>query len=262
MPNSRIDHVLPCVFALTLTACNPSTSPPATNVPAAAPSSVAAAQAPAAAASPVAPTPAQPTTAASAASAPAAYPAPEIIQLDLLNVGVATARDTLDSLKQKYGAKTIKDGDVPGAEGEELDGWILYPDDPKRRIYIYLDDAGVRPSLLRVLDGESQWQRSDGIRMGLTLTRLIALNGGKPIEFSGFGWDYGGAISDWHGGAMENGKVGGGLTLCPPDFPEGQYPENYPSGDAQFSSSNELVLRYPPIVCEFSVVLESGPAKP
>jgi hypothetical protein len=190
------------------------------------------------------------------------YPTPEIIQLDLLDIGVATAKDTLASLRQRYGAGNIKDGDVPGAEGEELDGWILYPNDPKRRVYIYLDDAGVHPSLLRVLDGESQWQRSNGIRMGLTLTELVTLNGGKPIQFSGFGWDYGGAISDWHGGAMENQKVGGGLTLCPPDFPGGQYPENYPSGDAQFSSSDDLVVRYPPKVCEFGVVLEGDHSKP
>jgi hypothetical protein len=179
--------------------------------------------------------------------------APATTQATALDA-VANANDTLASLRDRYGAANVKADQVPGAEGEELPGWILYPDDPKRRLYIYTDDGGTHPSLLRVLDGESTWQRGDGIRMGITLTDLVARNG-RPITFSGFGWDYGGAIHVWHGGAMEKGA--GGLTLCPPEFPEGRYPENYPSGDAEFSSSDELVVRHPPIVCEFAVVLES-----
>lgn len=253
MRKPSIDRILPCVFALALAACNPSTSPPASNAPVAA-ASVAAAPAPVAAASPTAPTPAQPAASASTTQAP------EISQLDLLDIGVATSQDTLTSLRQRYGAENVKDGDVPGAEGEELDGWILYPNDPKRRVYIYLDDTGVHPSLLRILDGESEWQRSDGVRMGLTLTKLVALNG-KPIQFSGFGWDYGGTISNWNGGTMEKRKGMGGLTLCPPDFPEDKYPDNYPSGDAEFSSSNGLVVRYPPLVCEFGVSLDNSQDK-
>jgi hypothetical protein len=247
--------VLPWLLAISLAACHSSTTPPAGLPPAAVPPPAASATVPASTGSTNIPTaPAQGSTLASAMSANA--PAPSIINLNLLDIGVATAKDTLASLRQRYGADNIKDGDVPGAEGEELAGWILYPDDPKRRVYIYLDEAGVHPSLLRVLDPESQWNRSDGIHMGLSLTRLVELNG-KPIQFSGFGWDYGGAIHDLHGGGLERKKIGL-LTLCPPDFPDGKYPDNYPSGDAEFSSDDALVRRYPPVVCEFGVVLDAN----
>lgn len=184
-----------------------------------------------------------------------------MIQLDLLDIGVATVKDTLASLQQRYGAANVKEDDVPGAEGEQVPGWVLYPDDPKRRVYIYLDDAGAHPSLLSVLDVESQWQRSDGVHMGLTLADLVKLNG-QPIEFSGFGWDYGGTVSDLHHGALEKHRAAGAIGLCPPDFPDGQYPENYPSGDGLFPSSYALVVRYPPTVCNFNVTLDNGEAKP
>jgi hypothetical protein len=255
MPNPLKNRALPCALVLTLAACNSSTSPPASSTSAAAPISVAAAP------SSVSLAPASSATAASAPTASAAHPAPEIVQLNLLDIGVATAKDTFASLKQRYGPENVKDGDVPGAEGEELSGWILYPDDPKRRVYIYLDEAGVHPSLLRALDSESQWQLSDGIRMGLTLTRLVSLNGQK-IDFTGFDWDYGGAINDWHHGKMEKTPASGGITLCPPDFQGDQTPENYPMGDATFSSDNDLVRRYPPVICEFGVSLDANPDQP
>jgi len=248
MPNPLIHRALLCAIALTLAACNSSTPPSAANAPTVAPS-------------PVVAVPAPPASVAPATPASISGPAPEIVQLDLLDIGVATAADTLDSLKQRYGASNIKVGDVPGAEGEELPGWMLYPDDPKRRIYIYLDDAGKHPSLLRVLDGESTWSRSDGIHMGLTLTELVKLNG-KPIQFSGFGWDYGGTVSDWHHGNIEKKGISGGLTLCPPDFPGDKYPQDYPSGEADFSSDNAAVVRDPPVICEFGASLDNAAKQP
>jgi len=56
---------------------------------------------------------------------------------------------------------------------------------------------------------------------------------------------------------LERKKIGL-LTLCPPDFPDDKYPDNYPSGDAEFSSDDALVRRYPPVVCEFGVVLDAN----
>jgi hypothetical protein len=242
MSNSPVKCALHCAIILTLAACQPSATPTASGV-----STMSAASAPVTSTSSAAP-PASSATAGATASASAAT-----TQAELLDT-VATATDTLPSLRDRYGAANIKAEKVPGAEGEELPGWILYPDVPERRVYIYPDESGTHPSLLRVLDGESTWRRSDGIRMGMTLAELVVRNG-RPIQFSGFGWDYGGAIHDWHGGALEKGA--GGLTLCPPEFADGQYPENYPSGDAEFSSADALVVRYPPTVCEFTVVLAS-----
>lgn len=165
----------------------------------------------------------------------------------------ATATDTLASLRARHGDANVVAGKVPGAEGEEFDGWILYPDDPAKRVYVYLDDKG-QPEVLRILDQESTWKRSDGIQMGLGLDELAKRNG-KPIEFSGFGWDYGGNISSWNDGAMEKQLADGGFGLCPPEFPNDESPPGYPIGEATFSSALPVVIANPPVVCTFAVIV-------
>jgi len=235
MLRRSIRRTLPGAFVLALTACQPSAPPP-----------------PTALSEPVATSPAAAST---VAPVKAVESPPPSSPPDVLDAGVVGGGDTLDDLQKRFGSTNVKATNVPGAEGEEFPGWILYPDDPKRRVYIYLDDAGKHPSLARVLDAESQWRRRDAIHMGMTLKDLVAING-KPIQFSGFGWDYGGAITDMHHGALEKQLLPGGLSLCPPSFPDDKYPDKYPTGDAQFSSDNALAVRYPPVVCEFGLSLD------
>jgi hypothetical protein len=174
-----------------------------------------------------------------------------------LDASVVGPADTLDSARARLGANQVIGAKVPGAEGEEFDGWQLYPDDPARRVYVYLDDATHRPVLLRVLDTESKWQRGDGIRMGRTLAELAERNG-APVGFTGFDWDYGGSCCDWHGGKLERDPPTGGMTLCPPEVDAAVDPD-YPMGDAQFDSTNTWVVAHPPTVCEFSLALEPSP---
>jgi hypothetical protein len=174
-----------------------------------------------------------------------------------LDASVIRPDDTLESARKRLGAGKVVPARVPGAEGEEFDGWLAYPDDPKRRLYVYLDDATARPVMLRVLDVESTWQRGDGIRMGRTLAELAERNG-KPVGFTGFDWDYGGGCCDWHGGRLERDPPTGGMTLCPPPVDAATDPD-YPMGDAQFDSTNAWVVAHPPSVCEFSLAFEPSP---
>jgi hypothetical protein len=194
--------------------------------------------------------PTKPTASATDALIPAATAAaPTAAALD----SVVNAADTIETVRAREGAANVRVGKVPGAEGEEFDGWILYPDDPAKRAYVYLDDKG-RPEVVRILDQESTWQRSDGIRMNLGLDALAKRNG-KPIDFSGFGWDYGGNVSGWNGGTMEKQLADGGFGLCPPDFPDDQYPPGYPEGEGTFSSTLPVVVAHPPVVCTFAVIV-------
>ena len=210
------------------------------------------------------PVAAPPPVAAGPAPAVTAPPTPPAISANpvesgfvVLDATVIGAADTLETLRARFGADNVVTARVPGAEGEEFAGWIVFPDDPKRRIHVYLDDAGTHPSLLRLLDRESRWQRSDGIRMGRTLTELAARNG-APVGFTGFDWDYGGSCCDWNGGKLERDPPTGGMTLCPPQVDAVADPD-YPMGDAQFDSSHPWVVAHPPMVCEFSLVLEPHP---
>jgi hypothetical protein len=46
-----------------------------------------------------------------------------------------------------------------------------------------------------VTERGSRWRTPAGVRVGITLTELESLAAGPHIEFTGFGWDYGGTGS-------------------------------------------------------------------
>ncbi|MEO6264132.1 MAG: hypothetical protein ABIO58_04085, partial [Luteimonas sp.] len=145
-------------------------------------------------------------------------------------------------LQQHFGAGNVRIADVPGAEGETSRGVILFPDDASRRAYLHFQDEqqlhGL--SLVRVMDAGSRWQLDNGIAIGMPLSQLLAMNG-KPIRFTGFDWDYGGAISDWNGGRLQpadDDPHRRGIRLDHREAPDGAYP----MGDATFSSDD---ARYP-----------------
>lgn len=150
----------------------------------------------------------------------------------------------LEQLERRFGKANVQVGDVPGAEGETSRGAILFPDDPTRRAYLYFQDeeklSGLQ--LVRVLDTNSRWHFADGVRIGMPLSELVAMNG-KPIRFYGFDWDYGGVVTDWNGGklapAVQKDAISLGIRLGRVE----DAPDNaYPSGDGEFASDDK---RYP-----------------
>jgi hypothetical protein len=174
------------------------------------------------------------------------------------------ADDTLASAQARLGADQVVTRILPGAEGEEYEAWVLYPQDPERQAVASLDEAGEHPVAIVVendaTDATSAWVRADGVRLGLSSTELETLNGG-PFAFYGFGWDYGGTISDWRGGKLDPGadRVAP-AALCAPVFPEGAEPDGYPTGDSEFSSDLPVLRAHPPRVCRFVVEVAGAPA--
>lgn len=172
------------------------------------------------------------------------------------------ASESLESLQERFGAANVRVDDIPLAEGEMTRGVVLFPDDPSRRAYVHFVDAehlrGLE--LIRIVDPESTWSLGEGLRMGTTLAELVARNG-APIEFSGFGWDYGGAIAGFRGGALEPRSAQGaqtGFRLSPRPGLDPERENALPNGDATFSSDDpqfgdigtsvvigELTLAYP-----------------
>ena len=112
--------------------------------------------------------------------------------------------ESLASLQARFGADNVSVQEVPGAEGDVTRGIVLFPNDPMRRAMLYFADEDnlKQITMVRIVDDESTWMIGDGLRMGTTLAELVAKNG-APIEFSGFGWDYGGAVASFRGGALE-----------------------------------------------------------
>jgi len=63
----------------------------------------------------------------------------------------------------------------------------------------------------------SKWVGPGGVHVGSTIAELEKANG-KPFTFSGLGWDYGGLVKDWRGGALGPVKpTHGGPGNLPPD---------------------------------------------
>ena len=165
---------------------------------------------------------------------------------------VATAADTFDSLRARYGDGAIMRATIPAPEGEQYEGWLLFPADPARRVEVALDESGTHPALLDV-ETPSAWKRSDGVRIGMDTRELQALNG-RPFAFAGFDWDYGGVVMDWKGGALDPASarsVRGPVQLCPPDAA----PDDYPAGDSEFLSDLPVMQSHPAVVCGFGVAL-------
>lgn len=156
--------------------------------------------------------------------------------------GLFAADTSVTWLEQRFGKANVRVGDVPGGEGETSRGVILFPDDSRRRAYLYFQDGqklrGL--SMVRVMDEGSRWQLDNAVAIGMPLSKLQALNG-KPIRFTGFDWDYGGGISDWNSGRLQpvdNDPQRRGIRLNHHDAVQGAYP----MGEDTFSSDDR---RYP-----------------
>jgi hypothetical protein len=118
----------------------------------------------------------------------------------------AFANATGASLEQRFGAANVVQQNIPGAEGEEAPGTVLFPNDPARRVEIFWNDTAGRtsPSSITISGTQgqrSQWTGPHGLVLGESMTDVERANGGAFVLY-GFEWDYGGTVTDWRGGAL------------------------------------------------------------
>jgi hypothetical protein len=133
------------------------------------------------------------------AAAPAAAP-PE---LKLTCTGPFGPATTGAELVRMFGAENVADESSPGMDGETLRITAVYPKDPRRRIEITFADPDKREKLVNaeIKSLESQWYGPEDIQMAENIQVVETANGG-PFELQGFGWDYGGYVTDWKGGKL------------------------------------------------------------
>jgi hypothetical protein len=165
---------------------------------------------------------------------------------------VFTRDATHEKIAASFGADNVKIDDIPGAEGEVLTGTIVYPDDPNRRLEVAWQDEAMRDPIVMVTE-RSGW-RVGGVKIGLSLAELEALNGG-PFKLYGFDWDYGGMITDWGGGALAK-PLRGGCALSVQLHRADDVPDEVAdkaAGDAEFSSADSDVQALRPVVGEIVV---------
>ena len=103
------------------------------------------------------------------------------------------------------------------------------------------------------LRNNSPWVSKLGLRLGMKMSEVIALNG-KTFTITGIGWDLGGNVVSWEGGKLANKNANvrfndysdnmGGLK-------EAEY--NSIIGDREFDTKHPAIQKLNPIVDEFSV---------
>lgn len=158
--------------------------------------------------------------------------------------GVFAKDVTHEKLVTAFGAANVVFEDVDGAEGEKIKASVIFPRDPARRVeFIWGNEAKRTDPLIRI-QGKSGWIAPFGIRLGTPVEEVEKING-KPFVVSGFGWDYGGTVTDWKGGKLA-GQLPGGCVMAlmfevGPNPPARAYRQV--SGDSVQAPSNSPNIR-------------------
>lgn len=142
-----------------------------------------------------------------ASTGPASSQAPALAPVTDYILPGALASDTgLEQLRQLFGPSNVSiDEQLLDDEGEPFRGVVLFADDPGRRAQLHFSDPAQLRGLyyVSVREAGSRWRLDNGLRVGMSLAELVRLNG-RPIRFSGFGWDYGGTVTAWNGGRLDH----------------------------------------------------------
>lgn len=119
-------------------------------------------------------------------------------------VGLITPGMTADVLELAYGKANVIRAEIPGAEGETMPGARLFAETDRELEILWDPRAEAEPRVFDIRIIGSAWRFENGLKPGLGLEAVEAING-KPFTVLGFGWDYGG-YANFEGGALE-GKV-------------------------------------------------------
>ncbi|MEM7572007.1 MAG: hypothetical protein AAF433_03860 [Bacteroidota bacterium] len=162
----------------------------------------------------------------------------------------------LTEIRSIFGAENVREGMIYLVDGIEMPGYIVHEGEPEE-LHIFVPDISEDLQEINILirQAASPWVSEEGIQIGTSLAELVTING-APISFAGFSWDYGGFISDWHGGSLHGSAIR--LDIGPNGT--GDYPLEI-MGDVRLRSDNPLLEKVPIIVGEIEVSLTNDPVK-
>lgn len=163
--------------------------------------------------------------------------------------GPVAQATSASALLAKFG-KAARREVVPGAEGAMTKAVVLYPDDPARRLVVtFWDDAQTTVATVTAGPEATAWTGPLGLHPGSSMADIVAVNG-RNITFTGFGWDYGGYVSNlWSGKLTKQGcAVQVRLTL-----PTGLKPPRSISGERELTSAMAEVKAAGPVIGQLSI---------
>lgn len=118
--------------------------------------------------------------------------------------GLIESGMSAEQIASAYGAENFVYDTLYGPEGITYPGYRLYPgtDAEAEITFPENEDSGTTGISIDVFKQGSPWRELDsGIGIGTSLKELVRLNG-KKINFYGFGWDYGGLVSNLNDGNL------------------------------------------------------------
>lgn len=169
----------------------------------------------------------------------------------------------LQGLEKKYGANNIiKKATFETGEGS-FETTKLFSDTDKE-VHIYWQDGKEFKQIQDVvvkgkldenakLKKNSPWVSKLGLRLGMRMSEVIALNG-KTFTITGIGWDLGGNVVSWEGGKLANKNANVRFNDYTDDMgglKEADY--NTIIGDREFDTKHPAIQKLNPTVDEFSI---------
>ncbi len=181
-----------------------------------------------------------------------------------VRVGPITAASVPEDVRQMFPKDAVEEDEIELDEGMLQPATVLFKKTPSEALAIAWTGKGpqAHPKQIYICFGRRRgpcrWQTAGGIKVGMRLGELTALNG-KSFTVSGFGWNYGGNVLSWEGGALAkldcNGRLV--LTLDGERVRAGEYavkltPEEVRSfsGDRPIATSNAALAKLDPRVVE------------
>lgn len=122
-----------------------------------------------------------------------------------VQAGNVKANSSEASLVAMLGAENVVRDSVYIGEGYYEKGTTLFKGTPDEAQILWKDTvnyANPTSVMIRSAQGKpNQWLVDSGVVMGMTLKEVEKING-KPFKIAGFGWDYGGFVTDWQRGKL------------------------------------------------------------
>jgi hypothetical protein len=171
--------------------------------------------------------------------------------------GAVRAASSESDLIRAYGRAAVQPVRVELGEGETAPGTVLFAADSLRRLEVQWHDTVTRsrPARLVLRGAKSRWQLPAGISLGTRLRDLEGRNR-RGFTLAGFGWDYGGVILDWKGGALARVLPGVRLYLDPGPSQYATPAYGEVLGDQDYASTAPAMQRLNPAVHEIFIDFE------
>lgn len=152
--------------------------------------------------------------------------------------GVIRTNNNFENLQQLFGDANVVDERICGPECvDSIDVTKIYKGTSKEiTIYWDTEDYHKLINLIESVQENAPYHTAAGIKIGSTLKDLLIENG-QPINFLGFGWDYGGAVTNLNHGKLDDTYIKFRVDL------KGESADNDLMGDIELNTAMPAVKK-------------------